>query len=723
MNLQTESPDLLPSSQAAVDPSRKRSPFKNQGKPIQWGAAATSESGLASALHSRLIDQAYEEYCQLEETGKPVDPDSFCERFPLVQSSLGRLLQAHRFLVEHKDILPEGVEPAWPEVGADWAGFHLVSELGRGSFARVYQATEAALGGRVVALKVSPRGDLEAATLGRLEHPGIVPAFSVQKDEAAGLWAVCMPYRGSATFLRLQDHFNALRGQKKKIDGAAILQASADPFDPSGQAFQPNPELASTTFTGAVRWLASRLAQALAFIHDRGIYHCDLKPSNLLLQPDGSPLLLDFNLSADPKRPDGLFGGTPAYMAPEQLEAMIRSPQTKQKVDQRTDLFSFGVIFYELLAGQHPFGPLPLKLTSKETRALLLERQRQGFVPLRKACPEVDASLANAIEACLALDPEQRPASAHELFQRLAPTKRNWRLFAPFARWPKTAAVLLILLLGLGIALGLGMMHGVSTPDLIENAKAALAEKNYRSALSYFNQALNQDPENADALLQRGFVYLKLGDAHSANADFSEADRLKPNGRARALLGFSFQQIKQFEPAEKCYEKAADLGFRPPWLLNNLGTLYLQNTTKTNRAESLLLEAVQLDPATPAIRHNLALVFLQKGLNGKEKAKSFFEEGIVHGQAALAQGPRATNLLFDCAQLCGRAAPFDKSWVEPALNYLKEALEQGLDPKKLQSNSFLTLQAEPRFQAFQDRAPSGKTPTSALRVLEPPSID
>lgn len=169
--------------------------------------------GVTSSRHFDLVDAAYEEYCRLEEEGIAVDLDSFCARYPEVHGSLARMLEAHQFVARR---LPNE-EPHWPCPGTDWAGFELLRELGSGAFARVYLALQHKMGGRLVALKISTRGDREAATLGPLEHPGVVSAYSVH--EADGLFGVCMPYRGSATLVHLIDRLRTLRQEKKAPRG------------------------------------------------------------------------------------------------------------------------------------------------------------------------------------------------------------------------------------------------------------------------------------------------------------------------------------------------------------------------------------------------------------------------------------------------------------------------------------------------------------------------
>src|SRR4051794_20074651 len=129
---------------------------------------------------SGLIDQAYSEYRNLCAAGVEVDPDAFCARFPAYQTSLRKLLEVHREVAENPDLLPRADH--WPAIGEEFFGFHLDAELGRGAFARVFLAREAAVGNRQVVLKVSLHADDEADTLGKLRHPNVVPIHSAQYD-------------------------------------------------------------------------------------------------------------------------------------------------------------------------------------------------------------------------------------------------------------------------------------------------------------------------------------------------------------------------------------------------------------------------------------------------------------------------------------------------------------------------------------------------------------
>ena len=238
----------------------------------------------------------------------------------------------------------------WPEAGSEFLGFHLDSELGRGTFGRVFLARQGELADRPVALKVAPDIAGESRMLAQLQHTNVVPIYSIHRGGA--YQAVCMPYLGSTTLAdvladlgrheTLPDSGEGLLGSidgRRKAAGSSrggpstLPQEDASTAGTDGAApareRPPSPridQLRGLGYVDAVLWIGGRLAEALAHAHDRGILHRDLKPANVLFADDGEPMLLDFNLAADRKllghsSADFLVGGTspPVYMAPEHL--------------------------------------------------------------------------------------------------------------------------------------------------------------------------------------------------------------------------------------------------------------------------------------------------------------------------------------------------------------------------------------------------------------------
>ena len=157
------------------------------------------------------------------------------------------------------------------------------------------------------------------------------------------------------------------------------------------------------------------VAKALAYAHERGIVHRDIKPDNVLLT-GGSAVVTDFGIAkalsaARTDAPGGTLTqigtsiGTPAYMSPEQAAA---DPAT----DHRTDIYSFGCLAYEILAGRPPF-------TAKSPQKLLAAQMSETPQPIEALRPDVPPSLAQLVMKCLAKEADQRPQSALEIARQL----------------------------------------------------------------------------------------------------------------------------------------------------------------------------------------------------------------------------------------------------------------------------------------------------------------
>lgn len=386
------------------------------------------------------------------------------------------------------------------KAGDTLSGFFLLSELGRGAFARVFLAEQVELGDRRVALKVSRAEGDEPQMLARLQHAHIVPIHSLHDDEATGLRLLCMPYLGGANLAqvletavgrsapetnrlslvnaldevslrfqagveRSQNRLNVPKkaGSLPWAEGRASLPAppleSSLPSSSSSvlfgsqrrfQAFwkrllrreaanagQPLPALdrdfdqparrflrQADTVRAAV-WIVARLAEGLEHAHSRGLLHRDLKPSNILIAGDGTPMLLDFNLSSSTGPDDpgegqkAMLGGTLPYMSPEHLAAFDpRETIEAEAVDERSDLYSLGLILFEIVAGEHPFPEPPLGTPLMEV-ITLMAAQRQRIPSARAVNPLVPWSLESIVRKCLDPEPSRRHARARDLAEDL----------------------------------------------------------------------------------------------------------------------------------------------------------------------------------------------------------------------------------------------------------------------------------------------------------------
>ncbi len=333
--------------------------------------------------------------------------------------------------------VPIAAPPAWTRVGdtpvpARVGDFEIVSKLGQGSFGQVFLARQVSLG-RSVALKVieGEYGDRnEGQLLAGLEHDHIVKVYSAFADAATGLKGLCLQYVPGADLGVLIRHI--YEDGRVPESGRTLLAAldqlrRGDPgFDPG--ALRDREALASDDFPQTVCRLGGKLAEALAYAHVRGILHCDIKPGNILLTPYGRPMLADFNVAFDRSRhtAEGTrYGGTLAYMAPEYHAAMFNLPGGR--ADERCDIYSLGVVLYELATGVRP----PRVLPSFETDETLIPGS--PFVPAPAAPREPDAldrvprELASVIRRALSPDPARRYQTGTELAVAL---NGAWQLLA-----------------------------------------------------------------------------------------------------------------------------------------------------------------------------------------------------------------------------------------------------------------------------------------------------
>lgn len=389
----------------------------------------------------------------------------------LAQEPAQLILDIHRSNPEAAYRLAQAVSNM-PPVGSLFAGFLLLQELGKGAFGRVFLAQQGTLANRHVVLKISPDVNGESQTLAQLQHTNVVPIYSVHMQ--GSLKAVCMPYFGTKT---LAEVLKELRGRESLPESGTHLvstligrKSTARDLDsskpPSGVANAttvkpamevsniPEVEIPSASqgqgstavlemlkrysYIDAVLWIASRLADGLAHAHEHGIVHRDLKPANILLTDEGQPMLLDFNLAHDTKMTSltvAQIGGTLPYMAPEQLEAFRNDTCT---LNYNGDLYSLGVILYELLTGRHPFAVRSGHV--KPMVEAMIHDRRQAPPSVRTWNASVSPAVESIVHHCLQPNPAQRYQSARELQEDLQRQLDNLPLkHAPEMSWIERA--------------------------------------------------------------------------------------------------------------------------------------------------------------------------------------------------------------------------------------------------------------------------------------------
>ena len=286
-------------------------------------------------------------------------------------------------------------------IGTTLAHYDVVEEIGEGGMGAVYRARDTRLG-RDVALKVLPaefandpdrieRFRREARALAAIDHPNIVTVYSVEDD-------------GGVHFLTMA----LVTGENLE---AKLLQGPL-----------PLPDFLD---------VASQLTDALAAAHDNNVIHRDLKPGNVMVSGEGRVKVLDFGLAklaeADPSESvtkletqTGTVLGTVPYMSPEQVQG--------QPLDQRSDIFSLGVLLHEMATGQRPFrGENPASLTTS-----ILRDEPPDVTDIN---PSMPGALGEIVSGCLKKELDQRFQTSGDVHHELAKLRSG-----DFAAGPKDVA-------------------------------------------------------------------------------------------------------------------------------------------------------------------------------------------------------------------------------------------------------------------------------------------
>ena len=561
--------------------------------------------------------------------------------------------------------------------------YRIISKLGAGGMGEVWLAEDQRLDRRV-ALKILPRR--------MMENPELLQRF---QREARAASALNHPNIITIHEIGLigQTHFIAT----EFIEGVTLRE----------RLRQGQLSLAE------VLNISVQLVSAMQAAHKAGIVHRDLKPENIMIRPDGLVKVLDFGLARvtptkDPVKPDeahhhstaqGTLIGTPRYMAPEQARGI--------RVDHRADIFSLGVVIYEMISGRPPFRGETLA----DQIAAILERQAE---PLVNSRPDISPQLERIVFRAMAKDPDQRYQSMDLLLNdlKLLPSDqvmakgvskasliaaiRQGMARVPFRNRYAWMALIMIVALAV-VYLGFGSRRGwwpfaqPIPPPLAEAlpwyeiGTQAMRDGSHDQAREYFEQAVRKDPRFALARARLAESLAEQDYSDEAQQQLFQVYALIPDRtRLPKLDRFNLEAIlfsvsRDYAKAIESYAQMMPLVPRTdePRLLLDLGLAYEKNY-ETDKAIESYRQALKSDARSAAAHLRLGIV---QGERKKDLAQS---------EAAFTQ---AETLYREAGNKEGLAAVyFNRGMINQALSHFDVARKQ-LQLAADSDNQYLAIRA------------------------------
>jgi serine/threonine-protein kinase len=474
-----------------------------------------------------------------------------------------------------------------PLLGEQVAHFRVLEPIGDGGMGRVYRALDLRLG-RAVALKFLPpllsaddeakrRFVDEARAASALDHPNVCAIHEIGETSAGRLFIAMASYDGETLKQRLA------RG----------------PLPPS-----------------EVIEYGAQIADGLAAAHAAGIVHRDVKPANVMIMAGGQVKILDFGVATAAGAQlggDGAALGTVAYMSPEQTRG--------QPVDARSDVWSLGVVLFEMLTGRRPF----CGASERELVHAIRHDAPPRVGRLRRETPAVVAAL---VARCLEKEPARRSGSAGELLRELRAVqagpataraaRRRARLYGGL-----TALATLLALLGLAVR-----ERVASSAPRAATAQQSPARLLPHEATRSSRVAHRVDPEALALYLQSARVL-----SNARKRDYLERAIGKDSmfAPAYAQVAHAYMWLGDKARAERAIAKALALDPSLSEAYDALGLLRMWRDWNWPAAEAAFRRAIELNPHNPKAHHELAQLLMRVRR---------CDEAVVEAQREMLERPR-----------------------------------------------------------------------------------
>ena len=439
--------------------------------------------------------------------------------------------------------------PSELTIGSAFAGrYQIIEELGKGGMGKVYKALDTEIGERVAVKLLKPEIAADENMIRRFKNELKLARKITHKN-------VCRMYD-------INEHENIKYITMEYVPGED-LKSSIRRMGP--------------LTAGKAVFIAKQMCKGLKEAHELGVVHRDLKPQNIMIDKEGNARIMDFGIARSLKTKGitetGMMIGTPHYISPEQV--------TGKDLDQRSDIYSLGIIIFEMVTGRVPFeGETPMNIA-------FMHKTEKAPDP-RKFNAQVPLDLSRMILKCMEKEKKKRYQSAEEVLSDLRKIEKEIpttdrvlrkkdqitsRAIASKLRLKKLLipALVIIALAIVGIIMRMYLppseMAKPSTAPAVSSEKENYfiagkeywEDKNYSEATNQFKKILELEPENLEALLSLASILKEQGKIDEAIPEYEKVIALNNlDPRAYDKLGEIFEQKQELEKATHYFKKYLD---------------------------------------------------------------------------------------------------------------------------------------------------------------------